>query len=323
MSRQALITRTILPSHPFLDVVKTYLDLISGDNRLTYGEGLKRLYVMRSGIATFNDPDISAIVHKASHLNMIPDGLNGFMVSSILKNLYLYGQELQGLIEDRLLDIAGGYITNPTKQINGSPERSRRFYYTPPITFLQRLQKSVDACKFATVKMCEETAFSLANLATEADGLLMQLRISDGTISPNSAAWGALHKVITDLVEVLTFENIRPLYDQDYKYKARNVVKILWVIAKLLHGDLTTYPDRRDQVFSDINALKNISDGTLAALPFPVKHSLDYFNENDFHELSLKARGYLNAVQRASFMKTSPYQQYRSMMTGGLSEASY
>lgn len=314
MSRQALISRTILPSHPFLDVVKTYLDLISGDNRLTYGKSLKRLYVMRSGIATFNDPDISAIVHKADQMNMIPEGLNGFMVSSILKNLYLYGQELQSLIEDRLLDISGGYVTNPTKQINGSPERSRRFYYTPPVTFLQRLQKSVDACKFATQTTCDQTAFSLVNLANDADGLLMQLRIAEGTITPTSAAWGALHKVVADLVEVLQFEVIRPLYDQDYKYKARSAVKILWVIAKLLYGDLTTYADRRDQVFSDINSNINISDGTLASLPFPIKQTINYFTETEFYGLSLKARHYLNAVQRASFMKTSPYRQYQAMM---------
>ena len=304
MTIEPLISHQIQPANKFLWAVKTYLDLISKDDPLVYGSGLKRLYAMTSGIATLNDSDIEAIVSKSERLNLIPQNLHGFMTSSILKNIELYGRELQRLINDRIVSIANGDISNAVPFLKFSAVEARRFFYVPPTTFINRLQKAlIDDTGYHGYGSGQPQVNTFQDVANDAVVLLTQMQINEGYSTPTQTSWGALTKCVEGLVETLESEAKYPVPDRDYRIRARACLKILWFIAKLLIGDLTVKPLRQDVNMVDLDQRLNLSDGTLASIPFPLPQTVSLFSDDDGRGITLKGRFYLSAISAAAFYR--------------------
>jgi hypothetical protein len=306
MSVEPLVAQTVAPANSFLWAVKSYLELISSDGQLTPGSGLKRLYVMSSGVTTFNDKDIEALTQKAEEEKMIPN-LRGFMNQAITKNLHLYGMELQRIIAERVSDISNGVISNPPSFVTFNADEARRFFYAPPATFLVRLSKALDndgSMHDYNFTSTGPLVTSLRDVAFDADLLLDQLQGQEGYASPTETSWGALMKLVNALMDRLEMEARYTGVEATYKNRPRSCVKILWVIAKLVMGDLTVNPQRRDINLIDLDQTINLSDGTLAAIPFPLRQTVDLFADTDVKGLSMRARTYLSAVSAAAFYRT-------------------
>jgi hypothetical protein len=306
MSAEPLISQEIQPANAFLWVVKTYLDLISRDDRLVYGSGLKRLCALQSGLDSLNDDDIEAVVAKAEKLNLIPNNLNGFLESAVLKNIELYGRELNTIIQERIIAIGNGDVRNPDPLLKFSSDEARRYYYTPPVTFLQRLQRALNQDTGGLTSSDNgSVAVSIQDVANDADILLTRMQIEQGHLTQVESAWGAVSACATRLVSVLENESAYPVLGRDYRVRARGALKILWFIAKVLMGDLTITPLPKDINLVDLQMVLKISDGTLAAIPLPVASTIGVFCDDDVHDVSMKGRMYLSAVSSAVFYKNN------------------
>jgi len=305
---EPLISQQFKSANRFLWAVKTYMDLISRDGPLVYGIGLKRLFVMKSGVATFNDGDIQAITDKSEKLKLIPHNLTTFMTSCVVKNIELYGKELQRLIQKRIVQISNGEVRNPDPLFKFSAEEARRYFYIPPITFIQRLQKALaeDLDNRGRYSFSQPAVVTLQNVADDADILLTRMQIEEGHLSPTETSWGALVKVIEQLIEILERESRYSTTDQDYKLRSRPSLRILWFIGKLLLGDLTPAPARRDINLVDLDTKLTMSDGTLASIPFPLPQTVEIFSDFDGQNktgVSMKGRFYLSAIAAAAFYR--------------------
>ena len=112
-------------------------------------------------------------------------------------------------------------------------------------------------------------------------------------------------EVVRKLVNILAIQAEYPYEQQDYRVKSRSILTILWVITKLLYGDLTIRPQSKDVNMVDLDSKITISDGTLAAIPFPTKQTVTTFSEEGPGGLTVKGRLYLSAVATASFYRSS------------------
>lgn len=303
---EPLISQQVKSANKFLWAIKTYLDLISRDDQLVYGSGLKRLYTMSSGVNTLNDGDIEAITAKSERLGLLPGNLHGFMISAILKNIELYGRALQGVIESRIVSISNGDVKNPDPLYKFSAEESRRYFYVPPHQFVARLHKALgddigDGGFNNNAFRGQPIVTRLQDVANDADIILTQMQNDEGHITPIETSWGALASGIEGLIDVLRREAAYPGAVQDYRTRARACLKILWFIGKTLLGDLTVHPQRKDINLIDLNVELNLTDGTLASIPFPLKDTLKVFSDEDGRGISMKGRFYLQAVSAASF----------------------
>lgn len=296
-----LVPQQAKPIDSFLWAVKSYLDLISRDDPLVYGSGLKRLYSMSSGVATFNDADIEDITAKSEHLKLIPNNLHGFMVTSILKNIELYGRELQRIINRRIVDIANGDVYNPYPLLKLNAVLGHRYFYTPPVYFVKRLQKAIIDDTGPRYSFSPPLVTSIQEISNDADMILAHFNTDESRIEMTETCWGALSKAVDDLVELLTREARYPVPDQNYRDRSRPALKILWFIAKLLIAELNFVPQRKDINLINLNNKLNLSDGTLASIPFPLKETVNLFSDNDSRGISLKGRIYLSAISSAAF----------------------
>lgn len=300
---EPLSSRQVKPAHKFLWAVKTYLDLISRDDPLVYGSGLKRLFVMASGVATFNETDIEALVAKADETRTIPQNLHGFMTMSIAKNIELYGKELQRIIQDRIIGISNGDVANPIPTAVYNADRARREFYVPPAPFILRMKKALDDdIGLRDLNFLPPVVTSIQDVANDGDLLLARMQMDEGYNSPTETAWGALANVVEGLVSVLERDALHgPVVD--YRIRARGALKLLWIISKLLMGDLTVKPLSEDITLVDLDQRLNLSDGTLAAIPFPLRETVDLFSDEDSLGITMKGRFYLSAVAGAVFYR--------------------
>lgn len=298
---EPLVSQQAKPINSFLWAVKSYLDLISRDDPLVYGSGLKRLYSMSSGVATFNDRDIEDITAKSEHLKLIPNNLHGFMVTSILRNLELYGRELQRIINRRIVEIANGDVYNPYSLLKFNAILGHRYFYTPPVYFVKRLQKAIIDDTGPRYSFSPPLVTSMQEVANDADMIMAHFNTDESRIEMTETSWGALSKAVDDLVELLASEKRHAVQDQSYRDRARPALKILWFIAKLLMTELNFAPQRKDVNLIDLNNKLNLSDGTLASIPFPLKETVNLFSDNDNRGITLKGRIYLSAISSAAF----------------------
>lgn len=311
MTAEPLISQQFKSPNKFLWLIKTYLDLITRDDPLVYGVGLKRLFVMKSGVVTLNDDDIQAITAKAERLKLIPGNLSTFTTQCVVKNLELYGKELLRLIQKRIVGIANGEIRNPDPLFKFSAEEARRYYYIPPVNFVQRLQRALvqDIDLRGRYASSVPASVTLQDIADDSDILLTRMQISEGHLAPSETSWGALTKCMEQLIDILEAESGYDVADQNYKLRARPCLKILWFIGKLLLGDLSPQPPRRDLNLVDLDSKLNFTDGTLASIPFPLPQTVELFSDFDGQNksgVSMKGRFYLAAVAAAAFYQNDP-----------------
>lgn len=305
MITQPPISRETKPAHKFLWAVKTYLDLISRNDPLVPGAGLKRLYVMSSGISTFNESDIEGIVAKAERLKILPMNLYGFMISAVLKNCFIYGKELQAIINGRILDIANGRISNPAPTAVFDASRARREFYVPPATLIKRIDKALrDNYAGSNFVLSGSMVTQLQDVANDADLVLSQMQGNEGFISNTESSWGALANAVNELTNNLERESLYGTVNTDYRRSSRSSLKILWVIAKILMGDLTIRPKAEDMGLVDLDKSLSFTDGTLAAIPFPLQETARLFSDNDGNGVTMKGRMYLSAVSNASVYRS-------------------
>jgi hypothetical protein len=301
---EPLVSQVIKSPNRYLRAVKTYIDLISRDVPLVYGSGLKRLYALSSGVATLNDEQIEGIAAKSEALNLIDYNPNHFMMKCIFKNISLYGQELKRMINARIISISNGDVRNPDPAVKFSADEARRFYYLPPASFIKRLQKvladRVDA-KYITTHVGP----SFSEVCNDAVFLQSRMQLQEGHMSPNESSWGALMNVVEGLADLLESEAKYVLVDDNYKDVARPALTIMLFIGKALMGDLTDAPLRKDINLVDLEGKLNLTDGTLASVPFPLRQTVSVFADNDHHGVSLKGRDYLSAVSSAAFYRSS------------------
>lgn len=303
MSTPAAVSIHRHSANPKLWAVRSYLELISRDNSLVYGDGLKRLYVMTSGLSTYNEQDICDATAKAERMGVLPAGLRGFMVNCIIKNCDIYAQMLRTMINDRIVAIATGQVANPEPALKNSGEEARRYYYLPPFPFLQRVQKALRD-DWGTHGRTVVT--SLQDTASEAEFLMSQLQGSEGYITPQQSSFTALVNIVDRLILCIQEEQSSVYNEQDYRVRVRPALKIIWFIAKLLHGDLTVRPDNKDMAIVDLEKQLKFSDGTLAAIPFPTPETVSLFADGDVHGVSMKGRVYLAACSLAAFDRRDP-----------------
>lgn len=305
MTHEPAISRHIQPANAKLWAVKTYLDLISTDGALTYGSGLKNLYTMSIGLDTYNDSDIVDATNKAISLGIIPHSLHDFMIASILKNCRLYGEMLHQMIQQRIIAIATGQVINPAPTLKWNAVEARRSYYVPPFPFIARAKKAAiddygsDDGFYQTYGSGIVTR--IQDVANDADFILTQFQGNEGHITAQQTSFGSVNTVVNSLLNILKDEANCPTARADYKRRSRGALKIIWVIAKLLMGDLTVKPDRKDLELIDLSQSLKMSDGTLASIPFPVPRVSGVFQDQEINGISFKGRTYLGAVSAAEF----------------------
>lgn len=309
MSAEPLVTQQIKPADQFLWTVQTYLELVSRDTPLLAGKGLKRLFTLSSGVPTLYDADIEAITAKSERMGLIPANLSGFMTASIMKNMTLYGTELAQIIYDRIAQIACGDIRNPPPMVKYNPVESRRYYYLPPPTFIARLTKAVQE-DIGGNRDHGSPSVTLQDVANDAHYLLARMQMSEGHITPQESAFGAMAQCVDHLVSILDLESSGPSPRSDYKFRSRGCLKILWVLAKLIMGDLIEKPERQDINRIDLGGDLSMTDGTLASIPFPVRQAVYVFSDEDTGSVSLRGRAYLSAVSAAAFYTSRNIESY-------------
>lgn len=306
MSAEAPVTYMIAPANKFLWAVKSYLFLLERKDPLPYGEGMKKLYSMSSGIATLLDGDIDLITVKSERMGLIPKNLDAFMMKSIIKNCKFYAERLAEMIENRVVAIAEGRVKNPEPRLKYSPVAARRSFYLPPTNLLKRIDQAIAADVPQGRWDNAAPVPSLNEVSQDAIVILSRMQVNQGHIFPNQSSFGATTKIARDLVEAISRE-LSPYNERyDYSLRARSALTILWMIGKLLYGDLTIHPERYEINDIDIGKKLSITDGTLAAIPFPIQQTIEFFNENGPGGLSLKAHKYLSAVSAASFSDPNP-----------------
>jgi hypothetical protein len=299
------VSQQIKSPNKLLGAVKAYIDLISRDAPLVYGSGLKRLYALSSGVATLNDADIEAIAEKTERLKVLDTNLDIFMMECILKNISLYGQEIKRLLHARIVAIANGDVRNAEPALKFSADEARRNFYVPASSLVLRIQKVLGDYVNAkyTVGM---VAASIDDVTHEALFTLSRSQLQEGHLTPVETSWGALARIIDELTDLMDREARHVYQGVHYKDGARPALTILWVIAKLLMGDLTNDPFRKDINMVDLDSKVNLSDGTLAAIPFPLRNTVDVFADTDHYGVSMKGRVYLSTVSAAAFYRSSP-----------------
>lgn len=302
------VSYRVTKANPKLWMVKSFLDLINRPDPLVPGEGIKALYVMSIGLDTYNEEDIHDATRKAQAMGLIPFGLTGFMTTCILKNCLVYGKLLQSMINDRIVAIARGDIENPPATLKWSPKEARRYYYLPPFVFLQKLQKALlDDYGYDSHQSSRPIVNRLEDVVVDAELYLNQAQGSEGYSTPQQSSFATLTRCVEDLVSVLDQEIRYPSDQHSYQRRAMYSLKIIWFIAKMLMGDLTIRPDRSDMEIVDLNGVINISDGTLAAIPFPTNSTVKPFCVMDEgHGVTLKGKTYLAAASLAAFDQSDP-----------------
>lgn len=288
--------------HPskLLVTIRAYIDLLAQSKSLTPCDGLKRLYVLSAGLETLNTEDTVAVVRKAQKSGMLKEGMHSFLTQSIVRNCYLYARILEDVAVGTLERIANGDLVNPPSRVSNNGDKARRLFYLPPITLITRLKQAVD--RDYSVWFADENSPvpAISDVAQEAMMLLQQMDRQAGNISPNQAAYSALYATFTravTLMEDLSGYPEPPLWARE---KARDLLKVLWVITKLLLGDLAVQPKSEELNQVDLESHLAVSDATLAAIPYPTKMSVHTFahREGDapVQGLSFKGRAYLAAA---------------------------
>ena len=305
MSREAAVTHDIQPTSPYLYMVQCYLDLISRRDDLTYGSGLRRLYVLANGLDTYNDEDIIAATEKAVRDKFIPHQLTGLMYQGVAKNCYLYGQGVAEMINDRIVAIANGDVRNPLPQMNWNPAEGRRFFYHPHVSVLKRLKRALQVDAGPDFNLGYTPDVTINEVAGDAEMHLNQLQGNEGYASQPESSYTLISNCVSKLVEVLGSEaQWAGNPNCDYRNRSRSALKILWYFAKLLYGDLTTRPMRKDVNLVDLDCEFRMTDGTLAAIPFPTQRTMLVFADAEVPAgVSIKAHAYLSAVSNVELRK--------------------
>lgn len=306
MSCALSVAGRVSESDPVLWTVKSYLDLITKGDRLVAGSGLKRLYALSMGLATYNHNDIVDATAKAVSMGLIPSGLNGFMEKSIIKNCHIYAQVLHDIISNRIIGISNGDVQAPRATIRDNLTRARRPYYTVPMPFIDRLSKTLSNRWAAGT--AHENPMTLTSMAAQADFLLMNMQGNEGHISPQQTSMVGVVTCVERLVAALQYMADYDDKPVNYREEAVPALKILWVIAKILMGDLTIEPQPGAINFVGLSSI-NMTDGTLAAIPFPIRQSLDVFRDDEINTgISMKACTYLSAVSSATSYRREYYE---------------
>ncbi len=302
------ITYTIYPADRFLWVVKCYCELLTRNERLTYGSGLNRLYVLVAGGTTFNDLDIANMAKDAEEFSLTKKGLDGFLLFCISANIKAYAEELIRRINDRIVDIANGRVTNPDTTVSLNPDRARRNYYLPPMTLVRDLEKNIwieDRNRFEDPK---KPGFAFQNTLhasmTDFDMCLYRLKGAQGTVFAGESSFGALNEVLQSLLRLIRDVNFGynvDSYNENDIKTARTALRIIWAIGKMIFGDLTEMPDHKDTNLCDLDLRISISDGTLAAIPFPTSETIGLFSDEYGMGVSGAGRKYLTAVSTCQF----------------------
>ena len=285
----------------FLWLVSSYIQLITSDYNLKHGSGLNKLYTITSGVDTLNMHDIRAITDKAEELGIIPPSLYDFMMKSIMGNCRFYGYQLADMINYRIIGISNGDVVNPSTRFRHDPSQGRRAYYVPPIHLIERLVKGLDS-DWARRETNRFPSQTLTDLSFDAMNTLSTMTLNEGHIFANKTSFASIVSIVDKLVNILRNEADYP--DSDYRNRSRPALAILWVIAKLLMGDLSIRPQPHEVNTIDIDRKIRITDGTLAAIPFPIKQTLVLFHEDIAASPSPKAQDYLNAVSSTTFYQT-------------------
>ena len=295
------------PSNPRLWTVQCFLALISGSENLVPGDGLKRLYVMSSGLNSYDDDDIKCAAAKAEAEGYLPGGMKRFMNTSIVKNCLLYADMLRKMVENRVVDISNGSVSNPMTTIMNSNIRSRKNYYIPPFSFMKQVNTALQDWG---VERTDATRHSLWNAANDAEMLLNQLQGREGYIDPQPSHFSAIVNILSRLHSTIDMELYfsRNRDDFDYRLIARPCLKISWFITKLLMGDLNVRPTQQDLAEIDLDKRINFSDATLACIPFPTNQTVSLFSEPETSGISFKGRNYLAAASRAAFSRNTNSQ---------------
>jgi hypothetical protein len=302
------VTQQVHPANAILWAIKTYYDLITvSGTPLHYGDGLKRLFVFTSGVSTMGESDIEAITAKAIRDGLLPRSLDGFMNDCITKNCFLYGKTLAELLLQRIISISNGDIQNPAPTLKFSAIEARREFYQAPQSLLVRLQAALhDDTGLEFIRDARPVVTRLSDVAHDSDALLGRMQIDEGHLAPVSSSWGVLISCIEQLVEVLENEVKYPYEGKSYTQRAQPALKLLWFFGKLLMGDLTVVPQRKDLDLIDLDAKIRLTDGTLASIPYPLKQTIMLFEDRDSATITFKARSYLGAVSAAAFYRVDP-----------------
>jgi hypothetical protein len=281
---QALGTMFIPTHNRFFWAVEKYLDLITARDRLEFGKGTKVLYAVLQGTGRFDYQDTIAVADKAIRLGIIPDDISSFGYAQVRNNIQLYGTELIRLISERVSLIINGNVSNPRPFSGNNQGRVRRNFYTPPLTLVTGLQKVADAC--FRPEFAEDT---LRTAEFDALSCLAHVRDSRSFSAESQTSWGALLQAL----KVLSWHLSMPWTDH---IACSRVLRILWVIAKMVYGDVIASPLLRDM---NVGLRMNkcfVTDGTAAALPWPTANTMRMYVEEYTRGTSPRAKAYLDAV---------------------------
>lgn len=307
MTQEPIVTQIISPPNNLLMAIKAYINLITKNEPLIPGPGVSKAFALMNGVNSFNDEAMVAIAAKAERMNLIPKNLTSVMNFCIAKNCKIYADALVDMINDRIISISNGDIVNPAPRLHYNPISARRYYYTPPVALLERIQRALlnNAYRNPWETNPDEGGCTLTDVCTDALLLLNQMEMNEGRNYPNQTAFGKLNSVVLMLRNVTLDESRYLVQDLDYTKRIRPALTILWVIAKLMYGDLATNPLPKDINLADVSESITMCDGTLASIPFPTRKTIEMFNEYGREKLSIKGRTYLAAVSGAEFYKGS------------------
>jgi hypothetical protein len=306
------ITQIISSPNSILVAIRAYINLITKNEPLVPGPGVNKIYAIMSGSSSLWNEDVNAIAAKSERDGLIPKNMTSVMNFCILKNCKIYGDVLVDLINDRILAISNGDVINPDPTLHYNVISARRYYYTPTIALVKTIRRAIlnNAYRNPWEKNPDEGGCTLTDACNDAMMLLKQMEMNEGRIYPNQTSYGALSNIVQELKAVLSDSNNYISDNLDYISKVRPALTILWVIAKLLYGDLSTNPMPKDINLVDVSSGIQLSDGTLASIPFPTKETIYIFSSQNEESLSIKGRAYLAAVSGAAFYKGSRNKMY-------------
>jgi hypothetical protein len=279
-----------------LAAVRGYLDLMNGSGQYVFGSGVNTVFSLVRGAGTLNDEDIHAITKKAASNGMSAGGVDQFALRMVALNAYAWGRLVEDRIMNRLNGIANGYVPDVIPTMRTNPIRARRFYYFPPAPVLKETLDALD-------KMSPKTLQDAANTASYQ---LADAYAREGVISRVAPSYATTTKCVAALVEVLSnvAQSDAPVTASMLRDKSYQALRILWVIAKFLSGDLSPTPARHEYMEFDLLDKIDISDGTLLAIPLPTEKTIKMFcDEGRVRGMTALGRRYASLAMRAAVFR--------------------
>ena len=279
------------PRNPRMVMIEAYLNLVNRTQFTLTGE-VKRLWLLRSGVLDGSIVDVRSVLSSMEDAGLMDEDLSAFFNLCLSTNLKAMSDDLVDTILRRTrvdpVDEA------PAETIIDNESMTRRTLYYPTMGVLKDLNLVMDDF----VKFPEDPNLTngsrLLSVSVAVDLDLDVINDNTGVGFNRPACPDLVRTTLTKMSGLIHTSILR---GDDYHLVIYPLVRIQYVIARMMLGDIDTRPMVPPTEAIDILRTIRISDATLAASPCPTLTAVETVSDLDEPSLSHLGYRYLSAVQ--------------------------